>query len=262
MKLELLISALNAQPESLIERMKVASDAVLVNQCDVDSKSVINLNEGTVKVFSSKDRGIGVSRNLALSKSSDDFVLFADDDIVYEENYASVILDEFEKHPEADGIFFNLKVDEKRRTYHTDEFGPVTFTSSGRYPTYSLAVKRSRVVDAGISFSTLFGGGAKYSCGEDSLFIRDCLKAGLKLFKSPANIGEEIYRESTWFKGYDEKFFFDRGVLYHFLYGHLATAFGARFILKHRKVMCGTIKPAKAFSLLLKGVREGISIDR
>lgn len=262
MKLELLIAALKAVPDKLIETMKIASDAVLINQCDEDNYAEIAVSGGKVRVFSSRERGVGNSRNQALYSAAGDIVLFSDEDIVYCPGYADLVLKEFEDHPEADGIFFNFKVDESRRTYYNDEFGPVTLKGSGRYPTYSLAVRRLKVIDKNIHFSPLFGGGAPYSCGEDSLFIMDCLKAGLKLYKSPVLLGEEVLRESTWFNGYTEKFFFDRGVLYPFLYGFLAPVLGARFIFRHRKEMCVEIKPFKAYTLLLKGIRKGNSLKK
>lgn len=263
MKVELLISALMADPETLVKTMNITSNAVLVNQCNEESERTILLENGNeVRIFSCLERGVGRSRNKGLVESREDILLFSDDDLVYEADYEELIIKEFENHPEADGIFFNFDVDESRRTYFTTEFGPVTFRASGRYPTYSLAIKREAVKKAGVKFSVLFGGGAKYSCGEDSLFILDSLKAGLKLYKSPVLIGREVLRESTWFKGYTEKFFFDRGVLYHFLYGKLALLLGARFIIKHKNEMCKEIKPAAAFRLLRKGIKEGREIHR
>lgn len=259
MTLELLISALNAKPELLISKMKIASDAILINQCDVCGYEEITGSFGKVTVYSGTDRGIGVSRNLALSKATADILLFSDDDIVYNPSYRNDIINEFAKHPEADGIFFNVDVDKSRKTYEIDNFGPVTFRNSGRFPAYSLAVKREKVQGV-VSFSTLFGGGAKYSCGEDSLFIVDCLKADLKLYESPIWIGKEVVRPSTWFNGYNEKLFFDRGVLYHFLYNRAAFPLACRFILKHKKEICTTVKPSRALSLMREGIKEGRSI--
>ena len=40
-------------------------------------------------------------------------------------------------------------------------------------------------IAAHITFSLLFGGGAKYSNGEDSLFLKDCLKYGLVVYAVP-----------------------------------------------------------------------------
>ena len=73
-------------------------------------------------------------------------------------------------------------------------------------------------------------------------------------------IGEEKPREgeeaSTWFKGYNEKFFYDRGVLYHYLYGSLAPVMQLRFLLKNKGTMCTEIPYKEAARLMKKGRRE------
>lgn len=263
MNFEILISAVNADPKKLIEDMHVTSNAVLVNQCQTDSEEEISLeNKNTVRVFNRNERGVGKSRNLALSNSRGDIILFGDDDIVYNDGYENTVLSEFSSHPEADMLLFNVKAMEGRETYHTDEFGKVSWYNSGRYPTYSFAVKRDLIVKNGIAFSMLFGGGAKYSNGEDSLFLKDCLKAGIKVFKTPVDIGYESDSESTWFHGYNEKFFRDRGVLYHYLYGKMAVPFSFRYLFKHKDILLDKFTFGKAFKLMLQGVKEGKDIQR
>lgn len=257
MKLELLVSAVNADIKVLIEKMHIRTDAVCINQCGYNRFEVINLSDTCdVRVFDCNERGVGVSRNKAIENATGDILLFADDDIEYRDDYAETVLKEFENHPEADAMFFNLEVCEERRTYYNEDFGRVHIWNGGRYPAYSIAIRKDALDKAEVRFSTLFGGGAKYSCGEDSLFIRDCLKAGVKMYRTTALIGREVPRdggESTWFKGYNEKFFYDRGVLYHFLYGALAPVMGFRFVFTKRKEMCRDIKWTKAYGLLLKG---------
>ena len=93
--------------------------------------------------------------------------------------------------------------------------------------------------------------------GEDSLFLHDCLKAGLALYRTTVSLGKELSGESTWFKGYTDKFFFDRGVLYHFLYGIMAKVFGFRYLLKNRKVFCRKKGFWKCYKLLCDGIRHG-----
>ncbi|MCR5311645.1 MAG: glycosyltransferase family 2 protein [Lachnospiraceae bacterium] len=260
MNLEMLISAVDADPENLIKTMNVNCPAVLVNQCGRVSNVVQNHPFGDVRVFNSDERGVGKSRNKALYEAVGDIVLFCDEDIVYCDGYEKKILKEFEKHPDADGIFFNVKVCAERRTYWNSDFARVRIYNSGRYPAYSLAVKRQSVEGVGIRFSELFGGGSKYSCGEDSLFIRDCLKKKLDLYRTTTVIGEEIPRPSTWFKGYDDKYFFDRGVLYHFLYGILAFPMGVRYVLAKRKIMCREVPWPRALKLIREGIREGKTV--
>ncbi len=264
MKLELLISAVNAEPEKLIKKMHVFSDAVLVNQNGTDSEEELPLNGCTVRVFNCDEKGVGKSRNHCIDKAAGDILLFSDDDVEYDAGYGDLIISEFEEHPEADALFFNLNVDESRRTYWNNDFGRVRIWNFGRYPAYSMAVRKDALVKSGVRYSLLFGGGAKYSCGEDSLFIRDCLRAGLKLYRTPVVIGSEALREggeSTWFKGYNEKFFFDRGVLFYFLYGKLAGVFGFRFVYSKRNVMCREIPWKQAFKILKSGIKEGKQTD-
>lgn len=257
MSLQLLISALNAEEANLIQKMNVTGDAVLINQCGRKDTLEIPTKNGKVSVFRYDEKGVGVSRNHALEHATSDYVLFSDDDIVYVDDYEALITHEFEAHPEADLLFFNMDVVESRRTYHIEAYGPVTYRNSGRFPTYALAARRNSLLNAKVSFSPLFGGGAKYSCGEDSLFIMDCLKAGLKCFQTPVTIGREEYRESTWFSGYNEKLFFDRGVLYHFLYKGLAVPMAVRFLLRHKSQICTEVPAKRAFSLMCKGISEG-----
>ena len=86
--------------------------------------------------------------------------------------------------------------------------------------------------------------------------MRDCLKAGLKIYAVPVCIGEEIERESTWFHGYTEKFFTDRGVLYHYLYGKFSWIFTLRFLLKNKGEMCVEIPFKEAYAMMKKGIKS------
>lgn len=262
MAVQLLVSCVNADIPQLIQKMQIESSAVIVDQCERDGEELLHTPTGEIRVFYRKERGVGASRNLALEKAGGEICLFSDEDIVYEKGYEKRILEEFDAHPEADGLLFQVEVDPSRKTYQNDSFGPVRTYNCGRYPAYSMAFRTDRLHQSGARFSLLFGGGAPYSNGEDSLFIRDCLKAGLKLYKTPVCIGAEIPRPSTWFTGYHEKFFFDRGVLYHFLYGKAAHLWGFRFVFCKRKVMCQEIPWTNALRLLYRGIREGKQIDQ
>lgn len=262
MRLEHLISAVNAEPVTLIKKMKIATDAVLINQCKEDSYEEIELKEGTVRVFCCNEKGVGVSRNKALSNARGDILLFTDEDIVYYEGYTDKVISEFKMHPEADGIFFNVDVCEERRTYYNVDYKRCHIWNAGRYPAYSIALRSSSIADKNLSFSTLFGGGARYSCGEDSIFIKECIKCGLKMYRTPTLIGKEEPRESTWFNGYNDKFFRDRGVMYHFLYGKLALVMGARFIYTKKTFMCNEIPAKEAFRLLKDGIKEGKTVKK
>ncbi|MBO4347698.1 MAG: glycosyltransferase family 2 protein [Lachnospiraceae bacterium] len=259
MRVTLLISALNCDTDELIGKMHFSGDAVLVNQCDKDETSEIN--EGRrILIVSSKERGVGLSRNMCIDNSFGDILLFSDDDIVYDEDYEKKVSDEFEKHPEADMIMFNVSVCEERRTYRNEGFKKLSRLNIGRYPAYSIAVKRDVLTDKNVRFSELFGGGAKYSNGEDSLFLKDAYESGMAMYATETEIAKEIPRPSTWFEGYTEKFFFDRGVLFAFLYGKSAWMWRLRFVLTKKQMFEGKIKRKEANELMKAGIKEGFEL--
>lgn len=262
MTLQLLVSAVNQEPRALAEQMNISSDAIIINQGDSFAYDEFERKGHKIRAFSFKERGVGLSRNNALLRADSDICLFSDEDIVYRDGYEQLVLEEFRKNPKADMILFNIDVAESGRTYHIDSHGRVRVHNSGRYPTYSFAIKTQKMHGRNITFSLLFGGGAKYSNGEDSLFLREALKKGLKVYKAPVTLGAETERESTWFNGYHEKFFFDRGVLYHYLYGRLAGLIALRFLLKHKDVMCQEIPWKKAYAIMKNGIREAKSMTK
>lgn len=256
MTLQLLVSAVNQDVRQLAEKMNIGSDAIIINQCGENGYDEWERNGHRIQAYSFAEKGVGLSRNNALLRADHDISLFSDEDIVYAEGYAKKVLEAFEKHPEADMLLFNMEVAEDRRTYHIEEFGRVKQHNCGRYPTYSFAIRTEKMHKENITFSLLFGGGAKYSNGEDSLFIKECITKRLKVFRVPVTIGTEVPRQSTWFNGYTEKFFYDRGVLYYHLYGFLAKPLAMRFLLKHKSVMCKEIPVRKAYALMKEGMRE------
>ena len=257
MKLQLLVSAMNKDAENLINTMGITTDAVIINQCDKYDTRIFEDKNKKIEFYDMNERGVGRSRNSAVLKSSGDILLFSDEDIVYENDYEKRVIKAFEENKNADMLIFNIEVDESRRTYHIDKKTKVGIFNCGRYPTYSMAVKRDVLLKKGIMFSLLFGGGAPYSAGEDSLFIMDCVKSGMNIYALPITIGREELRPSTWFNGYTEKFFYDRGVLFAHLYGKAAGIMAARYVLAKKKVMCREIKPRDAYNLIKKGIKDG-----
>jgi len=260
--LEVLISSHEKDPYKLASGMNLECDAVIVNQGNKDGCYEFRTDRAfNVKLLESSERGVGKSRNHALDLADSKIVLFSDDDIVYSEGYAERVLAAFSENKDADVIMFNVNVREERKTYHINKKLKVHKWSVGRYPAYAAAAKLESISSSGLRFSTLFGGGAKYSNGEDSLFFMDCLRTGLIIKAVPVLIGTEKPHESTWFHGFNEKFFRDRGVLYHFLYGKTALLWALRFVLAKKKTYGKDIKPSAAFRLMREGIKEGKFIN-
>lgn len=253
MKVEVLASVMNEEPMALLERMGLESDAVIINQCHRLGMEEIAYRGHQVRFFSFPDRGVGRSRNEAILRAEGDICLFSDADIVYEPGYVDKIASEFERNRDADMILFNITVEEARRTYHITERRRVRWYNCGRYGAVSFAVRRDSLLASGVTFSLLFGGGARYGSGEDSLFLKEFMDKGYAVYTAPVTIGRETAGESTWFSGYDEKFFRDKGVLYRYLYGRLARVMALRFLLAHRKKLCAQVPLGQAYRWMRQG---------
>lgn len=211
MKLEVLVATMEQENCTLANKMNITTDAVIANQCDRWDYEACS----GIRMLSTATRGVGINRNLALQLSKADILLFADDDVSYYEGALEGVLAAFDQLPDADVIFFGLDMtrdgkifDKRRNTVHR-----VHLWNALRYGAARMAVRRSAIMEKRLSFTTLFGGGCKYGSGEDTIFIADCLRAGLKVYAHDLVLGTCAKDSSSWFAGYNEKYFYDRGAM-------------------------------------------------
>ncbi|MCM1056214.1 MAG: glycosyltransferase family 2 protein [Firmicutes bacterium] len=261
MRVQVLASVMDQSLESIVEKMRLDSDAVIINQCDRFGFEELEYNNHNARFFSFPDRGVGRSRNEAILRAEGDICLFSDEDIVYEPGYADAVAEEFERNPDADMILFNVTIGEERQTYHISSRKRVRWYNCGRYGAVSFAVKRESLLASGVTFSLLFGGGARYSNGEDSLFLKEFMGKGYKVYTAPVTIGREESGGSTWFSGYNEKFFHDRGVLYRYLYGGWDKVMALRYLLVHKEKLCSDVSLKQAYRWMREGMKSARRIS-
>lgn len=214
MRIQVLVATMNQSDFKLLEKMNIKSDAIVGNQCCRNSIEEIVWNNHKVKYLNFSERGVGLNRNNCLMRADADICLFADDDMVYRDDYVEKVLKSFKEHPNADVIIFNL-IEKNPTRYVIRKVEKVGYLNYLRYGTARVAVKLKSIRDNGISFNLCFGGGTEHCHGEDNLFLTDCLKKGLKIYAVPeyiASLSEE--RESTWNNGFDSKYLRDQGCLY------------------------------------------------
>lgn len=218
MNLQVLIASMHQTDYSLLEKMNIQSDAIVGNQCDHDQVDRFQWNGHQICYLSFSERGVGLNRNNALMRATGDICLFADDDMRYHDNYTALVEQAFSAHPDADAIVFNITIQnghtESRRNTSSKR---VRWYNALSYGTCRLAVKTDSIRRENLAFHHCFGGGTMYSCGEDSLFIADMLKHGLRIYTFPISIAEVHQNESTWFSGYSKKYLYDKGALFRAL---------------------------------------------
>lgn len=256
MNFQVLVSTMNQTDHSLIQKMQLNSDAIIINQCNQLAADSQEYNGYLIHWYSFDERGIGLSRNNALMRAEADIVLFADDDVAYEESYREIVLKEFKDLPHADVIIFNVTSTNARRPEYVNRCRRrLHWYNCLRYGTFRIAVRLDSVRKKNILFHQMFGGGARYSCGEDSIFLMDCLKNRLKMYASDKTIGYVNHRESSWFEGYNEKYFRDKGALFTCIFDRLALPMAVQYCLRHREIL-DQLNMRQALLLMYQGSRD------
>lgn len=214
MRLQTLIATMHRQHEyQFLDSMNLEGEVIVINQCDELGIEYRTGDAYTATIVSSKKRGISNSRNEAILYSDADIFLTGDDDIVYRKGYAQMVLDKFEAHPDADIIAFNidrLNVSQGMimcKPCETWREAP----KNKYYGSVRLAYRKAAFEKANLHFHPLFGTGSVYLSGEESLVLRAARKQGLKVYESSEILAEADFLNSTWFNGYDARFFRDKG---------------------------------------------------
>lgn len=236
--IQVLIAAMNQTDYSLLEGMNIQTDAIIGNQCDRNEIEHFEWRGHRISCYSFAERGVGLNRATILNRADADIVLFADEDVVYCDDYPEKLKRVYREHPDADVIIFNMLEsrdgEPKHNTVLKNRYAGRMGVSS--FGMFCVSARLEPLRYSGISFNLMFGGGAKHSCGEDTIFLQDCKKKGLRIFTSTETIGTVIHSDSTWFNGYNDKYFYDKGVVYATIYPRLARVLSVYNAVKHRRL--------------------------
>ena len=250
MQIQILVATMNQSDHSLIKKMNIKTNAIVGNQCGFNSVETFNVGEQKIQYLNFAERGVGLNRNNALMRADADVCLFADDDMIYEDNYVEIIEKAFCRHPDADVIVFNLKEKVVTRKLITKECR-VGYLNYLRYGTARIAIHLDSIKKHGIYFNQCFGGGTEHCHGEDTIFLNACLNNKLKVYAVPdyiATLTEE--RDSSWNNGYDKKYIMDQGVLFRTLSRRWWIIMCLQDAIRHHKLYNMGI--CKAFVLMVR----------
>ena len=234
MRVQVLVAAMHQKDHSLLEKMNIKSDVIVGNQCEENCVERFEWNGHSACYLNFSERGVGLNRNNALMRADGDICLFADDDMRYIDDYVAVVEQAFEKLPDADAIIFNIDlIGGKTASRHSVKSRRVRWYNALSYGAARIAVKTSSIKRENITFHRCFGGGTAFSCGEDTLFITDMLRRGLKIYTYPMTIAQTDQSTSTWFQGYSKKFLYDKGVLYRAISKRWGALLCMQDLLRH-----------------------------
>lgn len=191
------------------------------------------------KLVELKSRGVAKSRNAALKYASGKYLIFGDDDIIFDEEGLAALVKYFENHPDC-AIIMAQATDETgklRKTYPGKSHALSKFNSA-KAATYEMMVRVEAIRDKGITFDENFGAGVENFLGDEYIFIADALKKGLHGVFLPVRVAihPKDSSGSTWGTQRDLK---ARAAVFTRVFGASAPIFRALFLLKSRKGAVG-----------------------
>ena len=251
MVLEVLISCMYQSDFSLISKTGIIGNALIINQCDKNEGQTFATGPNPIRMISTTERGLSKSRNLAIKNSFADICLFCDDDEQLVPEYESIILHAFKQLKDADIIAFDVEgsVCQLAKKTHCLHYLELLRISS-----YQIAIRRNSIINANVYFDPFMGAGSGNGAQEENKFLMDCLRAGLKIYYVPQIIGKVTHQKSTWFHGYNEKFFYQRGSATRHLLGlPLALLYALYYVIKKTNLYKRELSLYTALFFTIKG---------
>lgn len=256
-QLQVLLATVGQQDISIAESMNLRCDAVIANQAGREEILTRNTPYGKVKMITTATRGVGLNRNIALMAADGEYVLFADDDVSYRDDMPEQVIRAFRENPDADVLVFGMDMVKDGAVFEKRHLkkGRLHLWNSLRFGTYRIAARRKALLRCNITFHQCFGGGCSFSAGEDSLFLKSCFDHGLKVYAHDYVLGQCRKDSSSWFVGYNDKYFYDKGVLVRHLFPRMYWLMGLYFAVHFkRQTELGVMRRIR---LVYAGIRGG-----
>lgn len=261
MKIEVLVSTMNQSNYDLLCDMNISSDCVIVNQCNKESIKIISHNSYQAKWINSSQKGLSRSRNLAIKNSSADICILADDDLIYTEDYHHNIIQAFEDNPSADVIAFKVEgINKKFKDYPIKKMR-LNFITAMKISSVQIAFKRKSLIYNDIIFKEEFGSGSIFYAGEENILLSECLRKGLIIYYVPLKIADINLGDSTWFEGFNERYFITKGAAFTAMSLPLSIPLIFQFAIRKRKLFKDKMSTIQAIKVMLKGRQTYINDD-
>ena len=263
MNLEVLISCMNQHDMKMAEMTGIQTDTLIINQCpqaeilneiksDQKTSGVLNRTHVNIRMLNTSTRGLSKSRNLAIRHAIGDICLLCDDDEQLDSSYEDTILKAYEVLSDADIICFRISNQPSRLKQETQR---LTKWTAMRIASWQITFRREAILKSGIRFDEDMGAGTGNGGGEEVKFLRDCIKAGLKAYYVPKSIGTVAQTESTWFRGFDQDFFYKRGITNRYMLGlPVSILYAAYYTLLKRDLYKEYVTPWQSFKYTLDGI--------
>ncbi len=254
MKLEVLMSCMHQDDGSLIGRSRLTGDVLMINQCHQENYTEYKTAYGTARMISTRERGLTKSRNMAIANTRADVCLLCDDDELFVDGYEQAILQAYREIPQADVLIFKIA---DRPSPFPDRVIRLRFPRLMQVCSWQISFRPRKLLESGIFFDELLGAGTGNGAEEELKFLLDCARAGLKIYYTPVPIASVKQEHSTWYNGFTEEFFENRGATTRYILGApLAVFYGIYYVIFKRPLYRSDIRSRAALAAILRGIRQ------
>lgn len=256
MEIEVLVSTMNRKNKEeaykLFKNMNIKGKALMINQITDKEIGETILEENEKRIYSYYGKGLSKSRNKAVEKMQGDIGIIADDDMIYNENYEDIIKRAYEKYKDADIIAFDVNSLNKKRKIRKQPTHRANFVTLMRITSVQITFKKN----SAIKFDENFGAGAKYTIGEENIFLYDCRKLKKKIYYVNENIGTVTHENSTWYSKMDENLLKCEGAVLYRISPRFYLLLILQFALRKRKEYGPNISMCNAIKYLYEGAKD------
>jgi glycosyltransferase involved in cell wall biosynthesis len=231
--------------------MNIKSKSLLINQITNININPFNEIESINRIISFKEKGLSRSRNNAIINSNGEICLLADDDIRYDDNYIEIVNSAYTKYKDADIIAFFVDGEgkNKKRIIKKSKIGLIY---SMKLMSVQISFKKRSIIESQILFDQNFGAGTSNFMGEENIFLSDCLKKGLKIYYYPVKIGTIFDNSSSWFTGYNKKYFNVLGLVYRRIFPKIYPLIILQYAIRKYKLFRGQVTFIEAIKYMFE----------
>lgn len=141
----------------------------------------------SVRVLNSFEKGLSKSRNLGLKNARGKILLIADDDVVFKNDFDSIIIDTYNKFPSATGISFYAEKPDgtlfKRSLSKTKE--KISQLELFNILSIEMTFNSEMLAKLELQFDENFGLGSRFTMGEEAIFLSDVKSKNQQLIIEP-----------------------------------------------------------------------------
>lgn len=177
--------------------------------------------------------GVAKSRNTVIDHTKTKYLLFGDDDIIFNEESVNAAISYLEMNPEI-SILLMQAIDESGnlRKRYPEHAHALKLVNSAKAATYEMMIRVGKIKESGVRFDEHFGAGVENYLGDEYIFIADALRAGLKGTFLPIVIATHPTESSGSYRKTKEDAIV-RSHIFGRVFGIYAPIMRLLFVLKH-----------------------------